>query len=91
VLVLLEAFLLVVPLAAVVVAVIAYCQIRDSNGTQTGRGLVAVGLLLALGLGGFVVARETTRGLRTRDDRAAIAQLIQNVGERTRAGDYDGL
>ena len=90
-LVLLEEFLLFIPVAAIVVSIIAWRQIRDSNGTQTGQGLIAVALVFALSFGGFVVTRETTRGLRTRDDRAAIARLFTDIGDRTKAGDYDGL
>jgi len=90
-LVLLETFLLIIPLAALVVAVIAWRQIKNSNGTQTGKGLIAVGALCALGFGGFVVAREATAGMRTREDRAAIAMHITEIGEKVRAGEYDTL
>jgi hypothetical protein len=85
-----ETILLVIPLAAVIVAVIAWRQIAESNGTQTGKGLVLVALLLALGLGGFVVAKETTRGLRTRDDRAAINRTVIEFGDKVKAGDLTG-
>ena len=44
--------LLVVPLVAVVCGIIAWRQVRSSNGTQTGIGLAALGMLLALLLGG---------------------------------------
>ena len=87
---LLEEVLLVIPLTAVVVAVIAWRQINQSNGTQTGKGLVAIALLFALGFGGFVVAKETTRGLRTREDRAAIRRTITEFGEKIKANDMAG-
>ncbi len=87
---LLEEVLLVIPLTAIVVGVIAWRQINQSNGTQTGKGLVAIALLLALGFGGFVVAKETTRGLRTRDDRAAIRRTITEFGEKIKANDMTG-
>src|SRR5688572_29594402 len=63
---LLEEVLLVIPLTAVIVGIIAWRQINQSNGTQTGKGLVAIAMLFAVGFGGFVVARETTHGMRTR-------------------------
>ena len=87
---LLEEVLLVIPLTAVIVGVIAWRQINQSNGTQTGKGLVAIAMLFALGFGGFVVAKETTRGLRTRDDRAAIRRTITEFGEKIKTNDMTG-
>src|SRR5262245_42402152 len=52
--------LLIVPLAAVVVSIIAFRQINRSSGTQTGRWIVVIALLAALVGGGFVVARSAT-------------------------------
>jgi hypothetical protein len=79
--------LLIIPIAAIVAAVVALRQISHSNGTQTGKGLVILGLLLALGFGGFVVTRAATEGMRTRDDRQAIGQVIATFGEKVKAGD----
>ena len=90
-LVLLEEFLLIIPLACIIVAIIAWRQIHNSNGTQAGKALIAIGVVCALGFGGFVVAREATEGIRTREDRAAIAALITEIGEKTRAGEYQAL
>jgi hypothetical protein len=47
-------------------------------------------LLLSLGLGGFVVAKETTRGYRTREDRKIIAQTITEFGDKVKADDITG-
>ncbi|MEO6437481.1 MAG: hypothetical protein ABIP55_17185 [Tepidisphaeraceae bacterium] len=90
-LVLLEEFLLVLPLAGIVVSILAWRQISNSSGTQTGKALIAVGLLCAVGFGGFVITREATEGMRTRKDRAAIAFLITEIGEKTKSGDFTGL
>lgn len=87
---LLEEVLLVIPLTAVIVGVIAWRQINQSNGTQTGKGLIAIALAFALGFGGFVVAKETTRGLRTREDRAAINRTVIEFGEKIKASDMTG-
>jgi hypothetical protein len=87
---LLEEVLLVIPLTAIVVGVIAWRQINQSNGTQTGRGLVAIAMLFAVGFGGFVVAKETTRGMRTREDRAALRRTITEFGEKIKANDMPG-
>src|SRR5207249_5999139 len=45
--------LLIIPLVCVIASVIAWGQIRHSNGTQTGKRLVIAALVLGLGLGGF--------------------------------------
>lgn len=87
---LLDEVLLVVPLTAIIVAIVAWRQINQSNGTQTGKGLVALALVLSLGFGGFVVAKETTRGIRTRDDRAAINRTVTQFGDKVKANDMDG-
>ena len=87
---LLGLILLVLPIACIVVSVIAWRQINQSNGTQTGKGLVIVGLICALAFGGFVVTRETTRGWRTRQDRMAIARTIAQFGDKIQGGDVAG-
>jgi len=87
---LLDEVLLVVPLTAIIVGIVAWRQINHSNGTQTGKGLVALSLALSLGFGGFVVAKETTRGIRTRDDRAAINRTVKEFGEKIKANDMAG-
>ena len=88
---LLEPFLLVIPLACVVVSFMAWRQIRSSNHTQTGKSLIAIGLVCALGFGGFVLARQATEEMRTREDRTAIAAVIAQIGEKTREGEFAGL
>ena len=90
-LVLLEPFLLVIPLACVVDSFMAWRQIRSSNNTQTGKSLIAIGLVCALGFGGFVLVRQATEEMRTREDRTAIAGVVSEIGDKTRAGDYPGL
>jgi hypothetical protein len=87
---LLDNVLLVLPLAAVVGGIVALRQIAHSSGTQTGKGLVALGLLCAVAFGGFVVFRDATEGVRTRADRQVIGQVIHDLGEKFKAGDFAG-
>jgi hypothetical protein len=82
--------LLIVPLVAVVVGVVAWVQIGRSNGTQTGRGMALAGIALGLLLGALVGVRAVADAARTRSDRREIAQLIGTVGQKVSAGDYDG-
>src|SRR3954467_10146513 len=75
--------LLVIPGIAVVLAIVAFFQIRDSNGTQTGKGLAAVGLVLALAFVGLVGGRLMFQIIGNRSDEQAIndpiAQLDQTL------------
>src|SRR5688500_2751371 len=87
---LLESLLLILPLAGIIVAIIAFRQIHHSNGTQTGRGLAALGVVLMLGFGGYVLAQNVTAEMRTRDDRRAISEVVSQMGEKVKAADYDG-
>src|SRR4029453_1786230 len=87
---LLERMLLILPIAAVVVGIIALVQIKNSNGTQTGKGLVALGLLLALGCGGIVSTLWRTGALPTRQDQKAIDQVLtQQLADTVKAQKYD--
>src|SRR5271167_101284 len=44
--------LLVIPALSVLSAILAFRQVSASNGTQTGKGMALLGLLLSLGMGG---------------------------------------
>lgn len=89
VLVIVHPMLLVVPVAGVICAVLAFVQIRNSNGTQTGRGLAAIGLLLALGFGAAKAGIEIFDTLRTRKDEQQILQLIQTLAQDLSKDQYD--
>ena len=89
VVVVLSPVLLVVPVAAIATAFAALSQIRASNGTQTGRGFAILGIVLALVIGGIVLAREVMERFQRKADRQAIAARIEEVGRLVRAKDYD--
>jgi hypothetical protein len=81
--------LLFIPLVGIICAILALRQIRDSNGTQAGGGLAIVGLLMSLGIGGWVGAAELTESSRTRADRNEIKSLIAQLGEDIKSGAFD--
>src|SRR5687768_6049715 len=58
VLALLSPMLIIVPVAAIVCAVLAFFQIRSSNGTQSGQAFAALGVLLGLAFGGVAVGQR---------------------------------
>ena len=70
--------LLVIPVAGLVMAIVAWRQIGDSNGTETGKPVAALGLLLSLLIGGGVLAKELTESARNR----ANARLMDDTATK---------
>lgn len=87
--VVLNAILLIVPAVAIVLGVVALMQIRNSNGTQTGRPLAWLGMVLALGASVLLGTSQIVRILNTRQDEQQIAQLIADFGGDVKARNYD--
>lgn len=85
---LLEPLLLLIPLVGIVVSIMAFVQIARSNGTQTGKGIVVVAVLLILGFGGSVFALKIREEVRTREDRAAIAEVVKQIAANAKSGDF---
>jgi hypothetical protein len=54
----LDAIFLLVPVLAIVLAAIAWTQIKHSAGTQTGKGLCIAAILLALGCTAFLGSKQ---------------------------------
>src|SRR5690242_19183421 len=63
---------LLLGLAAIGLGVVALRQIHDSNGTQGGRGLAILGILLALLLSGSAIARQMAGEAALRPEKQAI-------------------
>jgi hypothetical protein len=80
--------LLAIPVVAIVLAIIAIVQIRDSNGTQTGKGLAALGILLALLFVGLVGGKAVAETYTNREDEIAIEKVIADLDQTLRAGKY---
>ncbi len=82
--------LLLVPVIGVVLAIMAIGQIRGSNGTQTGKWLAILGLILSLGIGGYVIGGEIMEISRSRANQAGIEAKIAELESAVKAGDWDG-
>ena len=80
--------LLVIPVLGVIFAVVALRQIAGSNGTQTGRGLAVLALLLCLGLGGTAIGMEAYSAMRVRGDENAVAATLSKAGNFIREHKY---
>src|SRR5688572_24146486 len=80
---------LVLPLLSVISAIVAWRQINMSNNTQTGKGLAVLAIVLSLGFGGFVFARQIAQTVRTRDDRSAVGKRVAELADHVKAGNLD--
>lgn len=81
--------LLIVPVAGVIIAIVALAQIRDSSGTQTGRPLAITGLVLAVLLGGGVATKEVLAIASLKGDENQIAATLRGIGLAIRDGKFD--
>lgn len=79
---------LVFPAVGVICGILAWIQISRSNGTQTGREIAAVGLLLALGFGGFSGAKTVYNSMRSRGDEHQIVAQLHTLGDDLKSDDY---
>jgi hypothetical protein len=79
---------LLIPLMGVITAIVAFRQISASNGTQTGREVAALGLLLSLGFGGFFGAKAIYINYRDGSDQDQIVSNVRKFGECLKANNY---
>jgi hypothetical protein len=73
--------LLIIPLVGIVTSLVALRQIRNSNGTQTGRALAWTGLLLAAGITIVIGGTRGSEVLQRRSNEQAISALSGNFGQ----------
>src|SRR5687768_10470858 len=76
--------LLLIPLVGVVCAFIAWRQIKNSNGTQTGRLMALAGIVLCVAIGGGRLAWKAIGGWSSSGDKAEIRRLISELGTHLR-------
>jgi len=86
---LLSFYFLVIPVGAVVVALVAIKQINNSNGTQTGKGLAWAGMGLAILLGGAEGAMEWKDYTALKADERGISATLSQAGKLINEGKYD--
>lgn len=83
-----SALFLVIAIASLICGIVAFRQIRNSNGTQTGRGLAALGILLSLGVTGFVIADTVRQANERHRQTQQINAAIEEIGKHIVAGQY---
>ena len=77
----------IIPMAAIVSAVVAWRQIQRSNGTQTGKGLAATGIALALLIGGGTLVAKAVTAWKYAPETHEIAGMVEKLGsEVSQAG-----
>lgn len=79
---------LVLAVAGVVCGILALQQIRDSAGTQGGRGIAVLGIVLSLLFGGIGIAQLVLESRRERADAVLVAQGIKDIGALLAAGEF---
>lgn len=84
-----DKILLIVPIAGVICAVVALYQIGKSAGTQTGRGLAVLGLVLSLGFAAYVGFLAMGKMRTERADRAAIETIISKLTGHVQKGEFE--
>jgi hypothetical protein len=80
-LVILSDIFLIVPLAGVVCGILAIRQVRDSAGTQTGRGFALAGLVISVLVAGGGMASRAVKGWGTRTDEQQIADVLSTLSK----------
>ena len=82
--------LLVIPAVTIGVAIFAWRQIANSNGTETGKVLAISGLVLAVVVGGGVAAREVMAASKARADARTMGEIVERLRGALAANDYQG-
>lgn len=88
-LVLMSNVLFVIPVAAIIFAVVALRQISQSNGTQTGRGIASIGLVAALVMSAVVGIREYQTRAAIAAEQASILGTVNTLQQDILGGKYD--
>lgn len=72
--------LLVIPVVGVVLGLVALHQVRSSNGTQTGKWLAILGLVLSGGITVAILCYQYAQTVRRKADEAALSALCEKYG-----------
>jgi hypothetical protein len=81
--------LLIIPIVGAVLAFVALAQIRNSNGTQTGKGLAIIGLLLCGGITAGLICTKMVEGIHRTQDQRSIAGICDQFGSLVAQRKYD--
>jgi hypothetical protein len=80
-LVVVDSLFIVLPLVGLILGIIAFRQVRQSNGTQSGAGMAGLAMLLSIAFLGGKVGKEEIDYLRRRADKKEIVAMISTFGQ----------
>ena len=81
---------LLIPVIAIVLAIVGMVQIRRSAGTQTGKGLCITAIVLAIACTAFLGSRQLLAYLDVQRNKGEVAALAEALGKDLAAQNYDG-
>lgn len=79
-----DAVLLIIPLAGLILGIIALKQILGSSGTQAGLPLAALGIILSLAFGVWAATGSYREAARTAADRTALTKIVNDFSAAVR-------
>lgn len=82
-------YLLIFPLATVVLGFLAFRQIRNSAGTLGGKGIVVIGLLLGIGFLLFQGTRQARAFSDNQQQKKVIIETVDGFGKEVLEGNLD--
>ena len=71
---------LILPALGLFCGVWGWISIAQSNGTQTGREIAVLGMLLSLGFGGYFTLNRTLSSMKTHANESQIVNLLHDLG-----------
>jgi hypothetical protein len=86
-LVVVDSLFIVLPLVGLILGIVAWRQIRKSNGTQTGGIMAGAAILLSIGFLGARVGQETLQSFQLSADKHEITHVMDVLGQNVSAID----
>jgi hypothetical protein len=80
-LVIVDSLFVVLPVVGLILGIMAWRQVRQSNGTQTGGIMAVLAILLSLLFLGAKVGKEAIDSIRLAADKQTVSRLIETLGQ----------
>lgn len=77
---------LLIPIAGLILGLIATVQIRQSHGTQAGQIVALLGIVLCLAIGGLVIFQRVQEKRYQAEQVQAVQALISDFGQKLSEG-----
>jgi hypothetical protein len=80
--------MLIIPAVAIIFGIVALRQISNSNGTQAGRIIAWLGMILAVSMAALVIGREARVAIANSREEQVIKTTVAELGSAIKAADY---